>query len=225
MGLFDAKSSILTFLPLSTISPDAQAVQEKYLAPIQARIDDGDCPLGLRKQYKPQLERIKARTPSHEIALFQSIGMWLVPDPKKKYATFWSLLHHPFSRGSIHIKSSNPLEHPVIDPHYFEEEYDVRSFAETVKFTRRIAQQEPFKTIFKEELLPGPSVQTDEEIIGFLKEYFMTACHTAGSCSMLPREDGGVVDGKLKVYGTTNIRVMDMSIIPLHIAAHTQVPR
>jgi hypothetical protein len=76
-GLFDAKSSILTFLPLSAISPDAQAVQEKYLSPIQARIDGGDCPPGLRKQYKLQLEQIKARTPSHEIALLQSIGMWL----------------------------------------------------------------------------------------------------------------------------------------------------
>ncbi|KAH9990439.1 GMC oxidoreductase-domain-containing protein [Russula vinacea] len=222
-GLLDAKSSILTFLPLSAISPDAQAVQGKYLAPIQARIDGGDCPPGLRKQYRLQLEQIKARTPSHEIALFQSIGMWLVPDPKKKCATFMSMSNHPFSRGSIHIKSSNPLEHPVIDPHYFEEEYDVRSILESVKFTRRLAQQEPFKSIFKEEeLLPGPSVQTDEEIIGFLKEHFMSTSHAVGSCSMLPREDGGVVDNKLKVYGTTNVRVMDLSIIPLHIAAHTQ---
>jgi hypothetical protein len=76
-GLFDAKSSTLTFLPLSAISPDAQAVQEKYLSPIQARIDGGDCPPGLRKQYKLQLEQIKARTPSLEIALFQFNPRWL----------------------------------------------------------------------------------------------------------------------------------------------------
>ncbi|KAI0280314.1 alcohol oxidase, partial [Russula aff. rugulosa BPL654] len=221
-GIFDIKASLLTFLPLSSISHDAQALQEKYLAPIQARIDGGDCPPGLRKQYKLQLGHIKAQAPSHEIALVPSIAFSLVPDPKRKYATFMSFSNRPFSRGSIHIKSSNPLDYPVIDPHYFEEEYDIRSFSESVKFTRRIAQQEPFKRIFKEELFPGPSVETDEEIIGFVKEYFGTTCHTVGSCSMLPREDGGVVDNKLKVYGTTNIRVMDISIVPLHVAAHTQ---
>ena len=75
-GLFELKSSLLIFLPLSAISPDAQAVDEKYLAPIRARIDRGDCPPGLRKQYELQLENIKADTPSYEIALVQSIGMW-----------------------------------------------------------------------------------------------------------------------------------------------------
>lgn len=75
-GLFDVKSSILTFLPLSAISPDAQAMQEKYLAPIHAVIDGGNCPPGLRKQYELQLENIKQQRPCHEIALVQSIGMW-----------------------------------------------------------------------------------------------------------------------------------------------------
>ena len=41
-GVFDIKASLLTFLPLSAISHDAQALQEKYLAPIQARIDGDD---------------------------------------------------------------------------------------------------------------------------------------------------------------------------------------
>jgi len=94
---------------------------------------------------------------------------------------------------------------------------------ETVKFIRRLAQQEPLKSIFiEEERFPGPAVQTDEEILQYVRENIATTFHTAGSCSMLPREDGGVVDNKLKVYGTSNIRVMDLSIVPLHFAAHTQ---
>jgi len=39
---------------------------------------------------------------------------------------------------------------------------------------------------------------------------------------MLPRNHGGVVDSSLKVYGTANVRVVDASIIPLHISAHPQ---
>jgi hypothetical protein len=73
-GLFDVKGAVLTVLPLSAIAPDAQAVQEKYLAPVRARIDGGDCPPGLRKQYKVQLEQIKEQAPSHEIILFPSFG-------------------------------------------------------------------------------------------------------------------------------------------------------
>lgn len=39
---------------------------------------------------------------------------------------------------------------------------------------------------------------------------------------MLPREHGGVVDPKLRVYGTENIRVVDLSIVPLSVGAHCQ---
>jgi len=73
-SLFDMKSGLLTWVPLTALSPDAQDVQEKYLAPIQARIDAADCPPGLRKQYKLQLEHINARIPSHEIIMLSSSG-------------------------------------------------------------------------------------------------------------------------------------------------------
>lgn len=73
-GIFDMKSSLMTFVPLSAISPDAQTLQEKYLASIRARIDIGDCPPGLQKQYKLQLEHIEAQIPSHEMTVMQSIG-------------------------------------------------------------------------------------------------------------------------------------------------------
>ena len=76
-GIFDIKITLLTFLPLSAISHDAQTIQEKYLAPVQARIDDGDCSPGLRKQYELQLGHIRAQAPSHEIALLPSIAFSL----------------------------------------------------------------------------------------------------------------------------------------------------
>jgi hypothetical protein len=67
----------MTFVPLSAISPDAQAVQEKYLAPIRTRINSGDYAPGLLKQYKLQLENIKAQIPGLEVLIFPSIGLSL----------------------------------------------------------------------------------------------------------------------------------------------------
>ncbi|KAH9053670.1 alcohol oxidase [Lactarius vividus] len=197
-SVFDMTINLMSFAPLSTITPEAPALQDKYLASIRARIDSGGYPPGLRKQYEVQLEHIKAQIPSCELMLVQARSvMRPVQETPGKYAAIACLLNHPLSRGSIHIKSNDPLERPVIDPHYFEEEYEG-------------------------ELFPGPSVETDEQIIENLKTNVATTFHTVGSCSMLPREDGGVVDNKLKVYGTTNVHVIDLSIVPLHIGAHTQ---
>ena len=55
-----------------------------------------------------------------------------------------------------------------------------------------------------------------------IKQNVSTTWHACGTCSMLPREAGGVVDPQLKVYGTANLRVIDASVIPIHISAHIQ---
>ena len=69
---------------------------------------------------------------------------------------------------------------------------------------------------------PGPEVQTDEELLAWLKKYSSTTWHTTSTCSMLPKDKGGVVDPRLKVYGTKNVRVADLSIAPLMPCGHTQ---
>ena len=72
------------------------------------------------------------------------------------------------------------------------------------------------------EVNPGPDVKTDDDIAVWLKKYLTTVHHTAGSCSMLPRNKGGVVDNQLRVYGTKRLRVIDLSVVPLLPSAHTQ---
>jgi choline dehydrogenase-like flavoprotein len=54
------------------------------------------------------------------------------------------------------------------------------------------------------------------------KELVLSMYHVSGTCAMMPREDGGVVDPQLKVYGTTNLRVVDASIFPLEPRGNTQ---
>lgn len=46
--------------------------------------------------------------------------------------------------------------------------------------------------------------------------------HPIGTASMMPRNKQGVVDPDLLVYGTTNVRVADLSILPIHISTHLE---
>jgi len=87
---------------------------------------------------------------------------------------------------------------------------------------RKLPETEPFKSTVAKEVVPGPECVSDDQLKDFIKDHTETTFHTAGSCSMLPREKGGVVDPQLKVYGTSNVRVVDLSVLPLHVIAHTQ---
>jgi choline dehydrogenase-like flavoprotein len=84
---------------------------------------------------------------------------------------------------------------------------------------RKIAATPGYAAILGTEVVPGQGVNLQNYIttIGFGAEN-----HPIGTASMLPQNQGGVVDTSLKVYGTLNVRVVDASIIPLHISAHTQ---
>ncbi|OCH93201.1 alcohol oxidase [Obba rivulosa] len=223
-GVLNLMTVGLVFLPLDTVCADADKIRQTLAHTIQAGLANNAYPSGLRKQYELQLRHLKEKVPSLEIAIGPGpVSRPTVLDPKKKHLSLVFALNTPFSRGTIHISSNDPLAHPTIDPRVFEEEYDLNSLVETVKFNRRLAKTEPLKSILaEEEMYPGPQVETDEQIAEWLRNSIGTTYHTVGSCSMLPLEDGGVVDPKLKVYNTTNIRVADLSIIPLQVGSHTQ---
>ncbi len=92
----------MAFLPLSAICP---ALQGEYLSSIQARINNGGCPPGLRKQYELQLEHIRAQAPSHEIHLFPCMSALLGErDSFELISTLSSLRPHqqsPNLRGNM----------------------------------------------------------------------------------------------------------------------------
>ncbi|KAK0218145.1 GMC oxidoreductase [Armillaria fumosa] len=90
-------------------------------------------------------------------------------------------------------------------------------------FSAPIGALAPFKDVLDEEPVevnPGLKVQSDEEISAWIRQTLSSTYYTVGTASMLPRDKGGVVDSRLKVYGTTNIRVADLSIAPMHVS-HT----
>ncbi|KAG6374537.1 alcohol oxidase [Boletus reticuloceps] len=177
---------------------------------------------GLRKQYDLQLEHLKSQAPCCEIVPVPL----LVPPisfPTGKHMSIVVGLNTPFSRGTIHIDPVDPTGNPIIDPRVFERQYDLASMVELVKFVKKLVKTAPLSDILDEnDIRPGPSVKTDEDIAEWLRKESETTHHTIGTCSMLPLEDDGVVDPTLRVYGTSNLRVVDLSIVPLHVGSHTQ---
>jgi choline dehydrogenase-like flavoprotein len=74
------------------------------------------------------------------------------------------------------------------------------------------------------ELSPGANVTTDDEWNAWILNDFHTEYHPSCSCSMLPQNQGGVVDAHLKVYGVNNVRVVDSSVFPIEWSAHMMAP-
>ncbi|KAI1063769.1 hypothetical protein LB506_005794 [Fusarium annulatum] len=140
----------------------------------------------------------------------------------KGFVTLIGVVMHPLSRGSVHINPSDPAGKPTINPNYLSNSHDVEAVLQTVKYNRKIANTEPMRSIWEDEYEPGLDVKTDAQIKDYVLRTTLSIFHPSGTCAMLPKADGGVVDAKLKVYGTENLRVVDASVIPLLISAHIQ---
>lgn len=140
----------------------------------------------------------------------------------KKYATLLAGVMHPFARGSVHINSANTSAAPIIDPRYIGNAFDLEATKEAAKYLRKMGTTSPFKELWVKEYDPGFDTQTDEQWEAYVRENVSTFYHPLGTCAMLPKEDGGVVDPALRVYGVRNLRVVDASVIPIMISANIQ---
>jgi choline dehydrogenase len=119
----------------------------------------------------------------------------------------------PLSRGWIRLASKNPLDKPLINPNYLAVESDLERLVQSVKIARQIFGTKAFSSWVKQELMPGPDVQTDEQLRDFVRENADSYHHQAGSCKM-GLDDMAVVDPQLRVYGVERLRVADASVMP-----------
>lgn len=184
---------------------------------------------GIQKQYKLQREWFSCnRQAEGEIIFFNGHypSAELQPKLGKRYLSLSAALMHPFSRGTVHIKSANPLDPPAIDPNYFANDADVEMTLRILKLAFKLQETAPLCDVIKERVSPSKRVlegnNKDENLKGYIKNMFSSVFHPVGTAAMMSRELGGVVDDKLIVYGTSNLRVVDLSILPMELACHTQ---
>jgi choline dehydrogenase-like flavoprotein len=140
----------------------------------------------------------------------------------KQYATLLAGVMHPFARGTVHINGSDPATKPLIDPRYMSTPYDLEATKQALMYTRKMANTAPYPDVWVKEFDPGNAVQTDAQFEKYVRDNVFTFYHPLGTCAMLPKKDGGVVDPQLKVYGVEGLRVVDASVIPMIISAHIQ---
>jgi len=152
-------------------------------------------------------------------------------DPPKepisgKFVTLVAVMSQPLSRGSVHIQSSDASAKPAIDPKFLDHPLDLEVFARQMQSLEAIAEAEPFKSsILKEggrRWDPRSDCKNLDNAKTLVKASSISMWHPTSTCSMLPQEMGGVVDDKLIVYGTSNLRVVDASVMPLIPRANTQ---
>ena len=127
----------------------------------------------------------------------------------------------PESKGYVRIRSNSPFEQPVIQPRYLAEEHDRRVLLAALKLARRLLASEPLKPFYAHEDIPGPHVQSDDELLGVAKQRGTTTFHPMGTCKMGPASDPlAVVDDQLRLHGVEGLRVIDASIMPTMLSAN-----
>jgi choline dehydrogenase len=157
----------------------------------------------------------KVSTPS-KVFPSEEPGMWLA---------IAACSTRSLSRGSVHINSADPTAHPTIDPKYFTHPLDLDMMARSVLHCMSFTSVEPLASCFRRNQdgsvvsaeSGGKLPTTLDEAKEYVRRNTATEYHPVGTCAMLPREKGGVVDSELKVYGTRNVRVIDASVFPTHV--------
>jgi choline dehydrogenase len=147
----------------------------------------------------------------------------LTPDPWSGFSIGLSNCR-PTSRGSITIRSKNPLDYPKIMPNAYSTEQDVAEMLAAVKFVRKIASMPAMAEIIQEEVLPGPSITSDDGLIQDFRKRSGTVYHPVSTCRMGPDPSKSVVDPRLKVHGLAGLRIVDASIFPDNISGNTNAP-
>jgi choline dehydrogenase len=129
----------------------------------------------------------------------------------------------PESKGTIHVKSRDPLAPPSIRPNFLAEAVDRQCLVDGMKIARRVVENAAMDKYRSHELRPGPAVQTDEQWLDFARDNGQTVYHPIGTCKM-GHDPMAVVDDQLRVHGIHGLRVVDASIMPTLVSGNTNAP-
>lgn len=129
----------------------------------------------------------------------------------------------PESRGTVEARSADPREQPAINPNYLAEDRDQRTVIAAIRLARDWFNAPALKRYVVAENVPGPDVQSDDELLHYAREFGTTVFHATCSCRMGP-DAMSVVDDRLRVHGMEALRVIDASVMPAVTSTNTNAP-
>jgi choline dehydrogenase len=130
--------------------------------------------------------------------------------------------HRPESTGHVRARSTDPFVDPVIQPNYLADPIDRRVTLGGIRLIRRLLGTPELAPYVDREMLPGPEVQADDELLDFARANGSTCYHLIGTARMGPATDpGAVVGDTLLVHGMQGLRVVDASVMPNMPSANT----
>ncbi|KAI0399128.1 GMC oxidoreductase-domain-containing protein [Xylaria palmicola] len=139
------------------------------------------------------------------------------------YFTIAAYILQPMSRGSVHIRSSDIFEAVKLDPGYLRHPLDLEVLARHMAYVPEIVSKEPLASLLNPGGRRNASAPTDnnlESMKEYVKKTTLSSWHPTSTCSMLPAQPGSVVNERLVVYGSQNLRVVDASIFPITTRAN-----
>jgi choline dehydrogenase len=130
----------------------------------------------------------------------------------------------PVSRGTVHIRSPDPLVSPAIRPNALSNEADIADVYLGSQLLRRIAAAPPLASVIESEVLPGSAVQSPAEVLEDFRQRAGSVFHACGTCAMGPDRARSVVDARLRAHGIAGLRIADASVFPNLTSGNTNAP-
>ena len=126
----------------------------------------------------------------------------------------------PESRGWLRIQSPDPAQAPAMQPNYLSTQADRDTIVAGMRVTRGVFATAAMRRFCKEEIYPGPTAQTDEDLLNYVRATAGTTFHQTSTCMMGPGPKA-VVDTELRVKGLQGLRVIDASVMPTVVSGNT----
>ncbi|KAF3196831.1 hypothetical protein TWF679_004059 [Orbilia oligospora] len=231
------RTGLRTILPCSfTYLPLSHFMREDEISRLATQVKDSWGAQANSPRNQALLEKLTSKEPLGQMEFVFDARNWYPvfgQEDGKQYGTMLQMLQYPFSTGCLHIppKPSGKArttsdDKPIIDPKYYRGDgaLDREIMAAGLKFGHKITKTAPLCNFVKRRVFPPLAKDDEDNFFEYAKYHTISDWHPMGTCAMGGSEGSkyGVVDERLKVYGTTNLRCIDASVMPVQISCHPQ---